>query len=512
MATKPSRAERNIAWIEQHCRIPEGRFVGQAVRLRGWQKDELRKIYDNPAGTRRALLSFGRKNAKTTLAAFLLLLHLAGPESRVNSGLYSAAQSKDQAAILFNLARKTVLLSASLKAVIVIRTTVKQLYCPERGTEYSALSADAETKFGLSPVFIVHDELGQVKGPLSDLYEALETATGAQDDPLSIIISTQARTDGDLLSMLLDDALEGHDPKTTVSIYTASLDLDPFSEEAIRQANPAYGDFLNEVEVRSMAENARRLPARENSYRNLVLNQRVEALDPFVTLSIWERNGDPVDDWADIYGALDLSEVRDLTCCLWASPVRGTLNIQPRFWLPGEGIEERSREDRVPYNVWHKAGWLHTTAGPTVDYGFVAEYVVAEIRRTKRVRKIVFDRWNFRHFRPWLLHHGLTEAEIDSIFVEFGQGFQSMSPALRTLEGLLVNGRVRHGNHPVMRMCATNAKVKTDDAGNRKLTKKGSNGRIDGMVCLAMVASACEEDLNAQNVFTVPLDDILAPA
>src|SRR6185503_1064590 len=90
---KISRGNRNINWIETYCHIPEGRDVGKTVRLRDWQKKELLRIYDNPAKTRRAILSFGRKNAKTTIAAFILLLHLCGPEARVNSQLYSAAQS-----------------------------------------------------------------------------------------------------------------------------------------------------------------------------------------------------------------------------------------------------------------------------------------------------------------------------------------------------------------------------------------------------------------------------------
>jgi phage terminase large subunit-like protein len=127
-----------------------------------------RRIYDNPAGTRRAILSFGRKNAKTTLSAFLLLLHLCGPESRVNSQLYSAAQSRDQAAILFGLAAKIVRMSPELRDAIIVRDTAKQLACSERGTLYRALSADTATAYGLSPVFIVHDELGQVRGPRSN--------------------------------------------------------------------------------------------------------------------------------------------------------------------------------------------------------------------------------------------------------------------------------------------------------------------------------------------------------
>jgi phage terminase large subunit-like protein len=206
---KLTRAHRNIAWISQFCRIPEGRDVGKPVRLRDWQKHELIRIYDNPHGTRRAILSFGRKNGKTALSAFILLLHLCGPEARANSQLFSAAQSRDQAAILFALAAKIVRMSPDLSQFVGIRYTAKQLFCAELGTLYRALSAEASTAYGLSPVLIIHDELGQVKGPRSELYEALETATGAQEAPLSIVISTQSPTDADLLSLLIEDGLSG---------------------------------------------------------------------------------------------------------------------------------------------------------------------------------------------------------------------------------------------------------------------------------------------------------------
>ena len=187
-----SRSNRNIAWIERFCRIPEGKLVGQPVRLSNKQREWIRMIYGSP--TRTFILSMARKNAKTAISAFLLLLHLAGPEAKPNSQLYSAAQSREQAAILFALAAKVVRMSPDLSDCIVIRDTAKQLFCPELGTLYRALSAEASTAYGLSPVFTVHDELGQVKGPRSELYEALETASAAQEEPLSIVISTQAPT------------------------------------------------------------------------------------------------------------------------------------------------------------------------------------------------------------------------------------------------------------------------------------------------------------------------------
>ena len=489
-----TRAERNIAWIEDHCFIPEGRDVGKPVRLRAWQKNELRKIYDNPAGTRQAIISFPRKNGKTALISFLLLLHLCGPESRPNSQLYSAAMSKDQAAVVYKLASKIVRQSPTLSEYVIPRDTVKELACPERGTLYAALSAEKSTAHGKSPIFAVHDELGQVKGPVSELYEAIETGMGAHEAPLSIIISTQAPTDDDLLSRLIDDALTGRDPKTVVSVYSAPEGADPFSEETLRACNPAWGDFLNADEVLRTMEQAKALPSQEPAFRNLHLNQRVDMNSPFITRTVWEWCGEepkPLDG-LPVYAGLDLSETRDLTAFVALGMDGEVGHCHPTFWLPSEGLREKARADRTPYDMWAEQGYLQTCPGKTVNYEYIAAFL-ARFIATNDVRKIGFDRWNFRHLKPWLERAGIAEDVIETVFVEIGQGFQSMSPALRDLETMILNENLRHGGHPVLTMCAANATVQSDPAGNRKLSKAKSHGRIDGMVALAMAASVMPE-------------------
>jgi phage terminase large subunit-like protein len=476
-----TRGARNIAWIENHCRIPEGKLVGQPVRLAEFQKEVIRGIYDTP--TRRAIISFGRKNAKTTLSAFLLLLHLCGPEARHNSQLFSAAQSRDQASILFALAAKIVRMSPDLSSVVVIRDTAKQLFCGDLGTLYRALSADASTAYGLSPVFIVHDELGQVKGPRSELYEALETASAAQEHPLSIVISTQAPTDADLLSVLIDDALAGNDITQKCWLYTAPLDADPFADASIIAANPAFDLFMNQDEVRRQAEDARRMPSREAAFRNLILNQRVEARNPFVTRAVWEGCGKLPDeiDGQQVYAGLDLSSVSDLTALVCVTDAG---DVHPTFWLPGEGLAEKSRVDRVPYDVWARDGYLETTPGRSIEYEFVA-HALRELFDRCDVQAVAFDRYNMRFLKPWLERVGFSENELER-FIEFGQGFVSMSPALRELESMILNGKLKHGNHPLLSMCAANATVVQDPAENRKFVKSRATGRIDGMVALAM--------------------------
>jgi len=500
-----TRGERNIRWIEKHCRIPEGTYVGQLVKLPKFQRAIVRGIYDSP--TRRAIVSFAKKNAKTTLAAFLLVLHTVGPEARENSQLYSAAQSRDQAALVFDLAAKVVRMSPELSAHVIIRDTLKELYCPGLGTRYKALSADKKTAQGKSPAFIIHDELGQVAGPRSALYEALETATGAQEDPLSIVISTQAPTDADLLSVLIDDALTGADPLVKCFLYTADLEADPFDVATIRQANPAFDEFQNQEEVLAMAEAARRMPSREAEYRNLILNQRVERVSPLISVSVWKANGEaPAGDWGDgpVYGALDLSSTTDLTACVWVMERDGLWHVKPLFWLPDEGLRERARQDRVPYDVWHEQGYLLTTPGKSIAYEYVAQELV-RMMETMDVRKVGFDRWNLRHFAPWLAKAGLSEERVKDVFVEFGQGFKDMTPAVRTLETALLNSVLRHGNHPVLTMCAANAVVKGDEAGGRKLDKLRSRGRIDGMVALAMALSVAHEGTPSLGYVDEPL-------
>lgn len=490
MGVSLARADRNVRWIEAFCRVPEGKDAGQPVRLRPWQKKILKGIYGSP--TRRAIVSVGRKNAKTALSGFLTLLHLCGPEARKNSQLYSAAQSRDQAAILFNLMAKTVRQSPDLMAAVHIRDSTKQLVCEELGTVYKALSAEASTAYGLSPALVVHDELGQVVGPRSELYDALETAAGAQAEPLSIIISTQAPSDGDLLSILIDDAKAQHDPKTKLFMWSAPDTLDPFSLPAIKKANPALGDFLNKDEVLSQAAAAKRMPAREAAYRNLVLNQRVSQSTPFVARTVWEANAGAPDPEAfyrsTVRIGLDLSARNDLTALVMT--VRdddGIVHVRPEFFAPEQGVRDRASRDRAPYDVWADRGDMTLTPGRSVDYEWVAVRL-GELSEEYEIECIKFDRW-----RIDLLKHELGKIGLEHLPLEpHGQGYKDMSPSLDILESDLLNTRIRHGGHPVLTWCAANAIAVADPAGNRKLDKSKSSGRIDGMVALAMALSSSE--------------------
>lgn len=499
---KETRAEKNIRWIEENLKIPEGKMVGQPVRLLDFQKAYIRRIYDNPHGTRRGILSIGRKGGKSFLAACLLLLHLCGPESKLNGQLYSTAQSREQAAIVFALALKMVMMSPRIRAVVTPRESRKELLCPRRGTVYRALSKESKTALGYKPDFCIHDELGQVSGPRSSLYDAMETASGASEDPLTLVISTQAASDGDLLSLLIDSALTGEDPRTFCVLHSAPLELDTFSDEALAAANPAFTDFQNAAEMRAMSADAKRMPSRQAEFENLILNRRIDAKTPFITKAIWDENADAPEpiDGKDIICGLDLSFVSDLTALVAVHESEdGRFSVNPSFWLPEEGLREKANSDKVPYDIWQKDGFLTAVPGRIISYEYVARQLFEMSQRAASM-KVAFDPYKIQYLKPHLYAAGFPEDWVEENFKMHRQGFVSMDPALRATEQYLLENRVRHGNHPLLTMCFANAKViQNADKSMRKLEKFSETRKIDGAVslCMALGTFALGEEVSA---------------
>lgn len=483
-AKKLTRGEKVCAFIEQYCLTPEGDLIGKPMKLEPFQRRFILEIYDNPVGTHSAYLSIARKNGKTALIAAILLAHLCGPEAVHNSQIISGARSKEQAAVVFELAVKMVQMEGSkLEKLVRIQPSGKRLIGLARNVLYRALSAEGKTAHGLSPILAILDEVGQVVGPTDKFVSAITSAQGAYTNPLLIAISTQAPTDADMFSTWIDSQKNAPDPRVVSHVYEAPDDCELDDPKAWAAANPALGVFRSLEDVRKQCKQAMDMPANEPEFRNLILNQRVEAVSPFVTRSVWEANGKPAGDATGlkVWGGLDLASVHDLTSFVAVDESGG---VHPTFWLPKHGLVEKSRKDKVPYDLWERQGYLLTTPGKAVEYEFVAEFLRGFFARHD-VQAIGFDRALMKYLVPWLVKAGFTEDELAK-FVEFGQGVLSMTPALRELEVKLLNTQLRHGSHPVMNMCAANAKV-TGESGGRKFDKreKNSRGRIDGMSALA---------------------------
>jgi phage terminase large subunit-like protein len=506
-AKKPlTRGEKIIAFIEKYCLTPEGDGVGQPLVLLPFQKKFILEVFDNLHGTHTGILSIARKNGKTALIAALLLAFLIGPEARHNSQIVSGAMSREQAAVVFDLAVKMVDLSPELTARCKVFPSGTKLLGIPRNVKYRALAAEGKTAHGLSPYLAILDELGQVAGPTDKFIAAVETAQGAYAHPLKLIISTQAPTDNDMLSQLIDAQRKNPDPHVVCHVYEAPNECELDDEDAWRAANPALGVFRSIEDVRKQAAKAKAIPAFEPEFRNLILNQRVEAVAPFVSKSTWQANGAPaiLKPRAKVWGGLDLSAVNDLTALVL---VGEDGDVVPTFWLPEHGLAEKARQDHVQYDVWVKQGFLMTTPGKAIQYEYVANHM-RRIFDEFDVQKTGFDRFNIKSFLPWLDKADFSQEEIDK-FIEFGQGTNSMTPALRELEVLLLEGKLRHGNHPVLAMCAANAKV-VGDSGARKFDKRTARGRIDGMVALAMAIGVMPQRVDDDKKRT--WDDYLAEA
>jgi phage terminase large subunit-like protein len=485
-----SRSDRVIAFLED-LTITSGELAGTKMKIRGWQAKFIRKVYGTDKNgsrlVRTALLSMARKNGKTQLASGLSLCHLCGPEAEARGEVYSCANDRFQAGKIFSEMVAIILAHPHLKLRLNIIRFRKEIECLLTGSIYAALSSEAKTKFGLSPSFVVYDELGQASD--RHLYDAMDSAMGARKEPLLLVISTQAADDNAPMSQLIDygqKVVDGDikDPAFHMTLYAAGPDLNPWSVKAWKAANPALGDFRSKSDVERQAMQAQRMPGQENSFRNLILNQRVAAHSKFIERSQWQACAGEVEipDGALVYAGLDLGATKDMSSLVLVhQDFDGVFHVKPFFWLPGD-LQERSDVDRAPYQVWEREGLL-TAVGVTTDPAVIA-LKIAELSQEYRLMTLGFDRWRIND-----LQRELDAIGSEVTLVPHGQGFKDMTPAVDIVERLIVQKRLRHGGNPVLATCVANAVITRDPAGGRKLDKAKSTGRIDGLVALTMALS-----------------------
>lgn len=481
--------------------MPSGEGQGGLFSLRDWQKRFIRDIYE-PHGldgrrvVRRAIMSIARKNGKTALIAALVLVHLVGPEAVTNGEIYSAANDREQAAQVFKVAAQIVRADADLMALCRITDSTKNIACPSNGSFYRAVSAEAGTKHGLNPSFVVFDELAQARN--RELYDVLDTSFGARSEPLFVVISTQSNDPEHILSKLIDDGLAGADPSIVCHLYAAPDDTPDdkiFTLAVQRMANPALGDFRSLSDLQATAAKAARMPGEEPKYRNLYLNQRVAPVASLIARAEWFacRGDAALRDGEDLFLALDLSAVHDLTALVAVSAKDGS-RASAFFWKPEDYLDDHSRRDfgsaTMRYRQWVDEGHLLTTPGRTVDKASVAE-TIADLCARFNVVAMAYDRWRIEDLlkefdRIGFQAHKDGEPGDGLCLVPWGQGFRDMAPAIDALETAVMDRSLVHAGNPVLTWNMANAVSVPDPAGNRKIDKSKVKFRIDGAVALAM--------------------------
>ncbi len=470
----------------------KGAFANQTFNLRPWQTQIIRKLFrtrkDGLRQYRTCLLMLPRKNGKSELAAALAIYFLLF-DGEIGAEVYSAAADKDQAALVFNVAAQMIRNDPELEAQCEIIDSQKRIVHRKSGSFYRAISAEAYSKHGFNASVVIYDELHAA--PNRELWDVLATSQGARLQPMMIAITTAGYDRHSILFELYDHAKKvlkdpSIDPTFLPILFEAPKDADWLDEKVWKKANPALGDFRSMDEMRIAAQRAQSIPAQENAFRRLYLNQWTEQAERWLQMESWDACRSVIDADAligvDCVAGLDLATTTDIAACVLIFPQPdGRMIVQPHFWAPAEGIRKRSLTDRVPYDQWVKDGYLTATPGDVIDYDIVENDLNALARRYT-IREIGYDPWNAEATRQRLERHGLTMTKVP-------QTMSFLNEATKRLGDLVVNKRLVHDGHPVLRWMASNMVVWMDTSGNIRPDKAKSTEKIDGIVATVIALS-----------------------
>ena len=487
-----AKAQRAVEFI-RCLKHTKGRWRGQAFDLLPWQETIIRDVFgtvkeDGFRQYNTAYVEIPKKNGKSELAAGVALYMTCG-DNEWGAEVYGCASDRQQASIVFDVAVDMVEQCPALKRRIKPVMSVKRLVYKPTNSFYQVLSAEAYTKHGLNVHAVIFDELHSQ--PNRELFDVMTKGSGdARTQPLFFLITT-AGTDRHSVCFeqhqKAEDILCGRkvDPTFYPVIYGAADDADWTSEEVWYRANPSLGHTIDIGKVRNACLSARDNPAEENIFRQLRLNQWVKQSTRWMQMEKWDACAFPVDEGEllgrECYGGLDLSSSIDITAFVLVFPPRDDSEkyvFLPYFWIPEENMVRRVRRDHVPYDVWEKQGFLETTEGDVIHYGFIESFI-EDLGKRFHIKEIAFDRWGAVQMVQNLEGLGFT-------VVPFGQGFKDMSPPTKRLMELVLERNVAHGGHPVLRWMMDNIFVRTDPAGNIKPDKEKSTEKIDGAVAAVM--------------------------
>lgn len=509
----------DVIRIIDQLRQPTGSGMGDTITLQPFQVMIILAFLgpENPETklrvVREGALTLARKQGKTALvAALVTALMCLSPESHglLGQDIQVGASDREQAGITFQMVDRMVSLDKEIGISEKFRSvpSSKRMQHKKTLTQLRCLSSDAYRHHGGNPAIVLLDEIGNVSSAQAEeFYSVLTTGFAAQKEPLTFLFSTQAPVDQHFFSLMIDRAKainEGRLAPSTFAGFAFEIPevdadgekVDPYDESIWYLANPGLNTIANIADIRDWATKAKEMPSLENKYRLLKLNQRVSATSAFVSRTVWEENAGksrPMPE--DLYGrscwlGIDLSETTDLTALVALfepAPGEERHPVIPWFWIPGDDLITRSKRDHVPFDVWSREGLIDTQSARTIDYGRIAERII-ECLNNYEVLGIGFDRYRMKYLRSELRDRGYEWPDDSSFLQPIGQGFADQSRSLQVLEDLLLNRKLWHGNHPILKWNAANTVVVQDQAKNRKADKARSFGRIDGMIALALAA------------------------
>ncbi|HEL1797345.1 terminase large subunit [Streptococcus suis] len=492
-----AKADRAVTFINNLSHT-KGKWAGKRFDLLPWQEQIVRDLFGivKEDGNRQFLTAYieiPKKNGKSELAA-AIALYLLYADNEASAEVYGAACDRNQASIVFDVAKQMVQMSRPLEKRSKIMGATKRIVNYSNAGFYQVLSAETGTKHGLNVSGLVFDEIHAQ--PNRHLYDVLTKGSGdAREQPLFFIITT-AGTDRNSICYELHtkalDILNGRKKDTSFYPVVYGLsDEDDWNDEANwRRANPSLGHTIGIDRVREAYQQALDNPAEENVFKQLRLNMWTSSSVAWIPEHVYAKGNDPIQyeslKGRSCYAGLDLSSTSDITAFVLVFPPRfeeENYIVLPFFWLPEDTLELRCRRDHVLYDVWERQGYIKTTEGNVVHYGFIEKFI-EELSEIYHIKEIAYDRWNATQMVQNLEGMGLT-------MVPFGQGYKDMSPPSKELYKLMMEGKIQHGGHPVLKWMGQNVVMRQDPAGNIKPDKEKSVEKIDGIVALIMGLDRC---------------------
>lgn len=492
-----AKADRAVTFINNLSHT-KGKWAGKRFDLLPWQEQIVRDLFGivKENGNRQFLTAYieiPKKNGKSELAA-AIALYLLYADNEASAEVYGAACDRNQASIVFDVAKQMVQMSRPLEKRSKIMGATKRIVNYSNAGFYQVLSAETGTKHGLNVSGLVFDEIHAQ--PNRHLYDVLTKGSGdAREQPLFFIITT-AGTDRNSICYELHtkalDILNGRKKDTSFYPVVYGLsDEDDWNDEANwSRANPSLGHTIGIDRVREAYQQALDNPAEENVFKQLRLNMWTSSSVAWIPEHVYAKGNDPIQyeslKGRSCYAGLDLSSTSDITAFVLVFPPRfeeENYIVLPYFWLPEDTLELRCRRDHVLYDVWERQGYIKTTEGNVVHYGFIEKFI-EDLSEIYHIKEIAYDRWNATQMVQNLEGMGLT-------MVPFGQGYKDMSPPSKELYKLMMEGKIQHGGHPVLKWMGQNVVMRQDPAGNIKPDKEKSVEKIDGIVALIMGLDRC---------------------
>ena len=491
------KADRAVTFIENLCHT-KGKWAGTPFWLLPWQEQLIRDIFGivKPDGNRQfrtAFVEICKKVGKSELAA-AVALYLLYADNEPSAEVYGAAADRQQASIVFDVAKQMVEMSPALMKRSKLMGATKRIVNYSNAGYYQVLSAEVGGKHGFSVSGLVFDEIHTQ--PNRQLYDVLtKGSSDARQNPLHFIITT-AGNDRHSIAYELHtkavDILEGRrvDPTFYPVVYGLKDDEDWEDEENWYKVNPSLGYTVDIERLRDAYREAKQNPADEITFKWLRCNMWVSSTVAWIPDAIYMRGNESIEaaslEGRDCYAGLDLSSTGDITALVLIFPPRDENEkyvLLPYFWIPEETIPRRVKANSVPYDIWEKQGYIMSTEGNVIHYDFIEKFIIY-LSEKYHIFEIAVDRWNATQMIQNLEGEGFT-------IVPFGQGFSSMSAPTKEFYRLLMEGRIIHGGNPVLRWMAGNVVIDTDPAGNIKVTKAKSKEKIDGIVAAIMALDRC---------------------